>query len=198
MRKNNDNISINTVSARKISVGGLFIALSVLLPQVFHLMGGPQAGRLFLPMHLPVLFGGFILGPVHGLLIGAVSPLINSILTGMPMLDRMPFMMAELAAYGFVSGLFYRSLRFRRKRFGTLISLVSAMLAGRLIFAATVFVTADLLNLSALGTAYVIESVGKGIIGIVLQLLLIPSMLYILERTGYYGKITGEGKGYTA
>lgn len=198
MRKNNDNISINTVSARKISVGGLFIALSVLLPQVFHLTGGPQAGRLFLPMHLPVLFGGFILGPVYGLLIGAVSPLINSILTGMPMLDRMPFMMAELAAYGFVSGLFYRSLRFRRKRFGTLISLVSAMLAGRLIFAATVFVTADLLNLSALGTAYVIESVGKGIIGIVLQLLLIPSMLYILERTGYYGKITGEGKGYTA
>ena len=72
------------------------------------------------------------------------------------------------------------------------------MWQGRLIFAATVFVTADLLNLSALGTAYVIESVGKGIIGIVLQLLLIPSMLYILERTGYYGKITGEGKGYTA
>ena len=133
-------------------------------------MGGPQAGRLFLPMHLPVLFGGFILGPVHGLLIGAVSPLINSILTGMPMLDRMPFMMAELAAYGFVSGLFYRSLRFRRKRFGTLISLVSAMLA-RLIFALPSLVVPV-----GVGTA---RCCRQGYQRVVLQLLLIPSMLYM-------------------
>lgn len=189
---------MSNFSARKITVGGLFIALSILLPQVFHLTGTPQAGQMFLPMHLPVLLSGFILGPVFGLMVGAASPLLSAMLTGMPMLDRMPFMMAELAGYGLISGLFYQTLQFRRKKFGAILTLISAMVFGRLIYALVVFVTADLLNLSALGVVAVLDSVGKGIFGIILQLLLIPPILYILERSGYYDKVSGEGKKHTA
>lgn len=48
---------------KKLAIGGLLIAVGILLPQVFHLAGGSAMGGLFLPMHLPVLLGGFLLGP---------------------------------------------------------------------------------------------------------------------------------------
>jgi len=49
------------LTTRKIASGGLFLALAVLLPQVFHLIGGPSAGKTFLPMHIPVLLAGCFL-----------------------------------------------------------------------------------------------------------------------------------------
>lgn len=52
----------------------MILAAGVLLPQVFHLLGGAQAGGMFLPMHFPVIIGGFFLGPVYGLLLGVLTP----------------------------------------------------------------------------------------------------------------------------
>ena len=80
-------------------------AFAILLPQAFHLTGIPQSGQIFLPMHIPVLISGFVLGPVFGLFIGVLSPIISSLLTGMPDSFRLPFMIAELASYGFMSGI---------------------------------------------------------------------------------------------
>ena len=53
-------------NVKKITVGGLLIALALVLPMAFHLTGVPQPGQVFLPMHIPVLLGGFVLGPVFG------------------------------------------------------------------------------------------------------------------------------------
>ena len=48
------------LTIRKIALGGLFLALAGLFPQVcLHLIGGPAAGRIFLPMHIPVMLAGF-------------------------------------------------------------------------------------------------------------------------------------------
>jgi len=174
------------IRVRKVTIGGLFIALSVLIPQVFHLLGSAQLGKLLLPMHLPVLLGGFILGPVFGLIVGAAAPLLSTILT--------PFMVIELAAYGFISGLAYRTLSFRKRKFGVIISLVIAMFLGRVIYALALFIAADFLHMTGIGASAVLESVITGIFGIIIQLLLIPSLIFVLERSGYYDKVTGEGK----
>ena len=115
-------------TTRKITYGALIIACAVVLPQLFHLSGIPNSGAVFLPMHIPVLLGGFILGPLFGALIGVLSPLISSLLTAMPAPARLPFMMIELAGYGFFAGLMYHTLGFSRKKLGTYISLISAML----------------------------------------------------------------------
>ena len=45
-------------NVKKITVGGLLIALALVLPMAFHLTGVPQPGQVFLPMHIPVLLGG--------------------------------------------------------------------------------------------------------------------------------------------
>ncbi len=82
-------------NVKKITVGGLLIALALVLPMAFHLTGVPQPGQVFLPMHIPVLLGGFVLGPVFGFFVGLFSPIISSVLTGMPAVVRLPFMMIE-------------------------------------------------------------------------------------------------------
>lgn len=60
----------------------LSIVASVLLPEIFHLVGavsgvGTSLGSAFLPMHLAVLFVGLIAGAVAGGIVGAVSPAIS-------------------------------------------------------------------------------------------------------------------------
>lgn len=91
-------------------------ALAVILAQIAHLAVGAQAGVLLLPMYLPVLLGGCLLGYRWGLAVGMVSPLLSYLITSslgtpMPALARLPFMMAELAVFAAVAGLF--SERFR-------------------------------------------------------------------------------------
>ena len=75
-------------NAKKITLGGLFLALGILLPQVAHLIAGPSLGQVLLPMHIPVLLGGFVLGPWFGCFLGAATPLISSLITGMPQAEN--------------------------------------------------------------------------------------------------------------
>ena len=79
---------------KKLVLGGLLIAVNVLLPRVFLLI--PNGGRLFLPMHIGVLIAGLMLGPSYGILIGAVAPLLGLLVNGMPQMPMAIFMMFEL------------------------------------------------------------------------------------------------------
>ena len=47
-------------NVKKITVGGLLIALALVLPMAFHLTGVPQPGQGYDPMHLHRLLGGFV------------------------------------------------------------------------------------------------------------------------------------------
>ena len=106
----------NHMKTRKLVYGGILLALGILLPQAFHLTGIPQSGNVFLPMHIPVLLAGFMLGPVYGAGIGILSPVISFFLTAMPALGRLPFMMAELMGYGAASGFLFHTLKLQKKK----------------------------------------------------------------------------------
>ena len=75
-------------TTRKITYGALIIACAVVLPQLFHLSGIPNSGAVFLPMHIPVLLGGFILGPLFGALVGVLSPLIRRLTLAYSIMQR--------------------------------------------------------------------------------------------------------------
>lgn len=179
---------------RRITVGALFVALSLLLPQLFHLTGVPQAGNIFLPMHIPVLLGGFVLGPVFGLLIGAISPVLSFFMTGMPPLERLPFMIAELAVYGLVSGLMYQTFKLYRVRLGTYISLLAAMLAGRLVYALSLVIAGSLFGIKGVGAGAVIAAVITGAVGIAIQIAFIPPVIYALRKGGLLNGFLGTGE----
>ena len=89
-------------NVKKLVIAALCVAIGVALPQAFHAI--PQAGQIFLPMHLPVLLCGLLCGPLYGLLCGAVTPALSSLITGMPGAAVLPSMICELAVYGLVAG----------------------------------------------------------------------------------------------
>ena len=93
-----------TQSVKKIVYGGLLIAIGVILPQLFHIFG-QSAGQTFLPMHIPVILAGMLIGPVWGLGVAVIVPILSSLITGMPPVPMLYFMLFELAAYAVVSGL---------------------------------------------------------------------------------------------
>ena len=125
----------------KITVKSLIsagiIALAVILPQFVHLFAGAQGGVRWLPMYLPVLLGGCLLGWSWGLGIGVLSPLTSFFITSafgnpMPIAARLPFMMIELAIFAGISGLF--SKKIAKNAWIAFPAVLLAQLAGRSAF----------------------------------------------------------------
>ena len=50
---------------KNLVTSGMCVALAIVLPIAFHMI--PDAGKVFLPMHIPVLLCGLLCGPVYGL-----------------------------------------------------------------------------------------------------------------------------------
>ncbi len=172
-------------ATHKLTAGALMLAFGIILPQLFHLTGISQAGEVFLPMHIPVLLTGFVIGREYGLAVGALTPLISHLITGMPGTMRLPFMVGELAVYGLVSGLLYHNARLKDKKFGELITLVVSMTAGRVFYALMLLVAAELLNIRCGGAIAAVNATVKGIYGIGLQLLVLPPIVYAAKKGGF-------------
>ncbi len=173
------------MKTRKMTFGALCLSLALLLPQLFHFIGMQQAGQIFLPMHIPVLIGGMVLGWQYGALLGLIAPLVNCLLTGMPSSERVIFMMAELCSYGFISGLLYQQLHVKDQMLGGYISLIAAMIAGRLVYGIVLTLAAALLHMNLGGFAAVGAAVITGIPGIITQLIFLPAVVRVVEKGGY-------------
>lgn len=181
------------MKTRKMTFGALCLALALLLPQVFHLIGMQQAGQIFLPMHISVFIGGMVLGWQYGALLGLLAPLCSCLLTGMPSMERVVFMMAELCSYGLVSGLLYQQLHIKDYPLGGYLSLIAAMIIGRLVYGVTLTLAAALFSMNLGGFSAVWAAVVTGIPGIITQLVFLPALVRVVEKGGYvYGTHSSE------
>ena len=170
----------------KICLAALFLALGLVLPTITGNI--PQYGSMFLPMHLPVILAGFVLGPWYGLVLGAATPLLRSVFFGMPPIFPTALSMSfELAAYGFTSGfLFYLIYRKFKKIniYGNIfISLISSLIVGRLVYGLAMWILM-LCNSSVQfnGTIYINGILLNAWPGILIQLVLVPSLVIILYK----------------
>lgn len=164
---------------RKTVFSALFLSLGLVLP--FLTAQIPDIGNMLLPMHFPVLFCGLICGPLCGGIVGFVTPLLRSVLFGMPMLYPNALGMAfELMTYGAVIGLIY--LLFRKKNLLTLyISLISAMLAGRIVWGIAQTILLGLSGKSFALTMFWTNGFIQAVPGILLQLILIPPLMLAIQ-----------------
>lgn len=156
---------------RHITLTALLIAIGILLPIVFHMvaLGGP----MFLPMHLPVIIAGFLLPWQFAGLVGVVTPLLSSLLTGMPPMPGAFAMVAELMTYAIVTSLLYH--HFKKSMYG---SMLIAMVSGRLV---SIIANWVLLKL-VLGqpfkiTSFLYTMLAVGLPGIVIQIIVIPPLV---------------------
>lgn len=177
------------MKTKKLTFGAICLALSLLLPQVFHMIGMQQAGSIFLPMHLPVFIGGMLLGPIYGLFLGIFAPLTSFVVTGMPAADRVIFMMSELATYGMVSGLLFHQFHFSKKKLGSLLALVIAMISGRIIYGIVISIATYLFQIPLGGIPAVIVATTTGIPGIIIQLIFVPSIVMAIVKGGFFDEV---------
>ncbi len=166
---------------RQLTVTALCIALGVVIPLAFHSI--PDFGKIMLPMHLPVLLCGLLCGWQYGLACGILAPLLSNLLTQMPPTALLPGMLCELAVYGCLSGLLLLLLRKQEgmnKAVSLYVSLVGAMLCGRLV--------SGVLNMLIFQAGkyslaiWLSASFTKALPGIFVQLLLLPAVVFALER----------------
>lgn len=165
-------------STKRLILAALCVALGVVLPIVFHSIA--NAGSIFLPMHIPVLLCGLICGWPFGLVCGIATPLLSSLITGMPPVAFLPSMLCELAVYGLVSGLLMRWIKTKRLVLDLYLSLIGAMLAGRLVFGllnALVF-RAGAYSLPVWTAAAFVTALP----GIVIQLVIVPMLVLALKK----------------
>lgn len=173
------------MSSKKITLSAMFIALGIVLP--FITMNIPTLGNMLLPMHIPVLLGGFILGPIYGMFIGFVTPLLRSLMFGAPIFYPNAIVMSfELLTYGLISGVFYHIIFNRRsKLINIYISLILAMIFGRIIYG-IVYLIISFISLNEFTfNIFIMEAFINAIPGIIIQLILIPIIIKLLGGYKY-------------
>lgn len=167
-------------STKNLTMAALFLALGLLLPSITgHIQ---QIGNMLLPMHLPVMLCGLVCGPVWGTAVGAVTPLLRSFLFGMPPFYPTAFAMAfELCTYGLVIGFLYQRSRWKCIR-AVFRSLVIAMIAGRLVWGVVRVIQTGVAGSAFTWQMFLAGAVLNAVPGIVLQLILIPTLMVALGR----------------
>jgi len=154
---------------------------AVVLPQFFHLLGkltgtGSQLASLFSPMHFPVVFVGLIGGPIVGAITGIVAPLANFMLTGMPILAKLPLMIVELFGYGVCAGIM------RNLRINNFAKVGITLFFGRFLrFLAVIFLVLVLNKEMSIFSIWL--SIPKCLPGIIFQILIIPFIVKKYDST---------------
>lgn len=166
-------------SVKRITLCAVCIALCYVLPIAFH---GIALGSIISPMHIPVLLCGLLCGGGYGFLCGVLGPIVSHLLSGMPPLLMLARMVPELCIYGLVGGLAMKYIRTGRNTVDIYISLIIAMIAGRIVggIATAIFytVTSGVYSIALWATSYFIE----GIPGIVAHLILVPVLVLTLQK----------------
>ena len=154
----------------------VLLIISIILPTLIHMAG--IDGTIFLPMHIPVLISGLLLGPALGFIVGIISPLINNFITGMPSVPILWFMLVELSIYGLMSGYLYRKIKM------TLVpSLIFSMILGRI--GAVLMVIILGMGFGLLTPPidmYIKEIALTSLPGIIIQIIIIPKIVKAYEK----------------
>lgn len=172
---------------RTLVLAAMFLAIAYVLPFLTGQI--QQIGSMLCPMHIPVLLCGFICGWPWGLAVGVAAPLLRSVTLGMPPMFPTAVCMAfELAAYGAVSGLMYQALP--KKKSSVYGALLTAMIAGRLVWGAAMFISVGIGGGSFGFSAFLAGAFLNAIPGIIVQLVLIPILVIALDKA----KLSAEKK----
>lgn len=157
----------------------LFLALALLLPFISGQI--PEINSIFCPMHIPIFLCGFICGWKWGLAVGFVAPLLRSITFGFPVFYPIAVSMAfELCAYGLVCGLMHKLLP-KKKPF-ICVSLVTAMIIGRIFRALATLVCTELVGNDFAFSVFFTGVIVKAVPGMIAHIVIVPIAVILIEK----------------
>lgn len=175
LKKNKKIAEVLSSRKAKYIIGtALLSGIGIALPRIFHVLAGASAGATFLPMHIAVLIAALTFGITSGAVVAGSSVIFSYLLTGMPTLARLPYMLIELVIYAVLLGVF-------NKKFNKVISLTATIILGRILYAGVLFVSINVLGLQTYGIS-VIESIKVGLPGIAIQLACVPIIAKVMSE----------------
>ena len=159
---------------------GLFGALSLALPTLFHALG--LAGPMFLPMYWPLVTLAFLVPTGRAMLVAASVPLASSVLTGMPLLwpPLVAVMSVELAVQVGLAGALGRPRTGFASMGRIFLALVFVLVLGRFLHAGGVWLLAQRFQLPAGALAG--ASFLAGWPGVAAMLVFVPVFVGALAR----------------
>ncbi len=165
---------------KNLCLSAMFLSIGIVLP--FLTSQIKEIGDTLLPMHLAVMLCGLICGSQYGLAVGFILPIMRSLMFSMPPIYPNAVWMAfELATYGFVIGFIYS--RFKKQNIlAVYASLITAQIAGRIAWGIAKAVLLGLSGKAFLFEAFIIGGFVDSALGILLQLLLIPFIMLIINK----------------
>ena len=167
-------------SVKRLALSAMFLGIGIALPFLTGQL--ENFGNMLLPMHLPVLLCGLVCGWQYGAGVGFVLPLLRSLIfTKPPMYPNAVVYSLELCTYGLIIGLIWSFLD--KKRTGSVyIAMLSAMACGRVVWALAKIVTMGLAGGKFTFAMFLSGALFEAILGIVLQLVVIPLVMSALKR----------------
>lgn len=166
-------------TVKRIAFSAMFLALCLVLPLITG--GIPQIGNALAPMHIPVLLCGFICGWPYGIVVGAVAPIMRSMIFQAPVMYPTAIAMAfELATYGFLSGILYKI--FPKKNGYLYLSLIISMLGGRLIWGLLRYIMAGLSGSVFSISMFLAGAFTQAIPGIIFHIITVPLIVILLKK----------------
>lgn len=175
MKKERNWMEVFTNQKVKYGMGTLLLSgIGIALPRIFHLLAGDSAGATFLPMHIAVLIATLVFGLLSGSIVAGSSVMASYLLTGMPTLARLPYMLMELVIYVILLSIF-------NKKFSTYVALIGTIVLGRVLYAGVLFVAVYGFGLPTYGIS-VLQSIEMGLPGIVIQLVCVPGVAHIIQK----------------
>ncbi len=170
-------------NTKKLTMAAMMIALGLVLPPVIRMI--PNGGVLFSPMHISPLLTGLVIGPLEGIVVGLICPLLNHVLYGMPQGTTLIGMCFELPVYGLVSGMLMNVFKNQKDQVKVYLSLIIAMLGGRIVGGIVQsIVLGSTYTLQVWITSYFISTFPA----IIIHLILLPVVYFSLKKVGFVHK----------
>lgn len=166
-------------NTKKLVLSGMFIAIGIVLPFITGEI--PEIGKMLCPMHIPIMLCGIFCGWKYGIAVGFITPLLRSILFGMPVMIPNGVSMAfELATYAAVIAVIYRLLP--KKIWAIYVSLLTSMVAGRIVWGLVRMVIGGVTGKAFSYSAFISGALLTAIPGIIVQLILIPTVIVLFRK----------------
>lgn len=163
----------------KLVYAAVCLALCMVLPFLTGQI--PEVGSMLCPLHIPVLLAGFLCGPWWAMGVGFIAPALRYLLFAMPpILPNGVPMMFELLTYGLVVGLLYRVLP--KKPGYVYASLIGGMIAGRIVWGFAALLVYGAMDKAFTWAVFFAGAVVNAIPGILLHVILIPVLVFALQK----------------
>ena len=165
-------------ATKRLVLAALFLALGLLMPFLTGQI--PSVGSRLLPITTRLDLR-FCVRMADGLVVGLITPVLRSLIFGMPPLFPTAVVMSfELAAYGFAAGWFRRL--FPKTIASVYLTLILSMLLGRVVWGVTSLLILGFAGRGFTWKAFMAGAFVNALPGIILQLVVIPVVIIALDR----------------